>query len=176
MHPEKTRERAGGGFGLTLNSIARVLRRSTNRGVGRGLLSDVTGQALWETALVLPVLIVMLMGVLVLGPLAYVRLAVDAASYDCITAAVEAVSDESQARYQGRIAANQTLDGFRVNPGNASVHIWTNGPWGPGAQTVCRVSFDFAALNIPWASTFGAPGTIAGETALEVQTHKSDWW
>lgn len=142
----------------------------------RGLVRDLRGQALWETAMVLPVLTVMLMGILVFGPLAYVRLAVDAASYDCITAAVEAVSDESQARTQGRIAANQTMEGFRVNPGLVSVHIWANGEWAPGVQTVCRVSFNVAALNIPWASTFGVPSTVTSETALDVQTHKSDWW
>ena len=140
------------------------------------LVQDSSGQALWETAMVLPVLTVMLMGILVFGPLAYVRLAVDAASYDCITAAVEAVSDVSQARLQGRIAANQTLEGFRVNPGGASIQIWADGPWEPGVQTVCRISFNVSALNIPWASTFGVPGTITGETALDVQTHKSDWW
>lgn len=153
-----------------------TLKTRLNRHLSPTLVQDSSGQALWETAMVLPVLTVMLMGVLVLGPLAYVRLAVDAASYYCITAAVEAVSDESQARLQGRIAANQTLEGFRVNPGNAAVHIWANGAWEPGVQTVCRVSFNVSALNIPWASTFDVPGTITGETALDVQSHKSDWW
>lgn len=142
----------------------------------RGLVRDSRGQALWETAMVIPLLSAMLMGILVFGPLAYIRLAVDAASYDCITAAAEAVSDESQGRLQGRIAATETLRGFRVDPDNASIHIWSNGAWAPGVQAVCRVGFNFGALGIPWASTLGAPVIVAGETALEVQTHKSDWW
>jgi hypothetical protein len=139
---------------------------------------DEAGQALYETALVLPVLLVLLVGVILFGPLAYTRLAVDAASYDCVTAAIEAVSDENQAVYQGRVAANRTIQGFRLNPGHASVFIWTNGSWGPGAQMVCQVDYDFNAVRIPGVSTFfpGSGGILSGETALAVESHKSDWW
>ena len=161
-------------------TLAGLLAEPEDSATSRRLAAnrDEAGQALYETALVLPVLLVLLVGVILFGPLAYTRLAVDAASYDCVTAAIEAVSDENQAVYQGRVAANRTIQGFRLNPGHASVFIWTNGSWGPGAQMVCQVDYDFKAVRIPGVSTFfpGSGGILSGETALAVESHKSDWW
>lgn len=141
-------------------------------------LKEEDGQALFETALVLPILMVMLIGVILVGPLAYVRLAIDAASYDCVTQAVEAVSSESQAHYQGRVAALQTIRGYRINPTHATVNIWADGGWDRGARMVCRVSYDFKASKIPGASLLFAGGDrrLTSETSLSVETLKSDWW
>lgn len=142
------------------------------------LTEDHAGQALFETALVLPVLVVMMVGVILFGPLLYTRLAVDAASYDCVTAAAQAVSRQSQAVYQGRLAAKATIHGFRLNPSHSSVFMWSTERWGPGAQVVCRVDYGFKAARIPGASVLFSGGDVLvrGETALAIETHKSDWW
>jgi len=146
------------------------------RGARSGM--DEAGQALYETALVLPVLLILLIGVITFGPMAYVRIVVDAASYNCVTAAVEAVSSEWRSQNQGRIMANETIEGHRLNPDHVEVYIWSTGSWGPGAQMVCRVDYDFQSTNIPGVSYFfpDSARVISGETALAVETHKSDWW
>jgi hypothetical protein len=151
----------------------RKLARSTRR-----FLAARQGQALYETALVLSLFLVMMIGVVMFGPLAYIRLAVDAASYDCVTSAVEAVSSEHQAHYQGRTAAWQTLQGFRLNPAHASVYIWPDGDWGRGARMVCQVDYDLRLSTLPGVEAFfpGSDATISSRTALAVETFKSDWW
>lgn len=139
--------------------------------------ADEQGQALYETALVLFLFLVMMIGVVMFGPLVYVRLAVDAASYDCVTAAVEAVSSENQGHYQGRTAAWQTLQGFSLNPARASVYIWPDGTWRRGARMVCRVEYDLRLSALPGVEAFfpGSDATISASTALAVETLKSAW-
>jgi len=143
----------------------------------RRFTSDERGQALYEAALVLFLFLVMMIGIVMFGPLVYTRLAVDAASYDCVTAAVEAVSNESQGYYQGRVAVSQTLQGFRLDPARTTVHIWTNGAWGRGAQMVCQVSYDLRLSGLPAVGTLfpGSDAVIEGQTALAVETFKSQW-
>ena len=146
-------------------------------GPGRRLATDERGQALYETALVLFLFLVMMIGIVMFGPLVYTRLAVDAASYDCVTSAVEAVSSESQGYYQGRVAASQTLQGFRLDPSHTTVHIWTDGTWGRGARMVCQVSYDLRLSGLPGVTLFfpGSDAVIDSQTALAVETFKSQW-
>ncbi len=145
--------------------------------LGRRLATDEQGQALYETALVLFLFLVMMIGIVMFGSLVYTRLAVDAASYDCVTSAVEAVSSESQGYYQGRVAASQTLQGFRLNPSRTTVHIWTDGTWGRGARMVCQVSYDLRLSGLPGVALFfpGSDAVIDSQTALAVETFKSQW-
>jgi Flp pilus assembly pilin Flp len=144
----------------------------------RRFLADERGQALYETAILVFLFLVMMIGVVMFGPLVYTRLATDAASYDCVTAAVEAVSSEGQGCYQGRTAAWQTLQGFRLNPSHASIYIWSDGAWGRGARMVCRVDYDLHLSGLPGASAFfpGSDQVVSSRTALMVEQFKSDWW
>jgi len=145
--------------------------------LGRRLAAGEQGQALYETALVLFLFLVMMIGIVMFGPLVYTRLAVDAASYDCVTSAVEAVSSESQGYYQGRVAASRTLQGFRLDPARASVYVWSDGVWRRGSRMVCRVSYDLRPSGLPGVAFFfpGSDAVINSQTALAVETFKSRW-
>ncbi len=72
-----------------------------------------TGQAALELAIILPVLIILLAGVMLLGPLVYTNLAVSTAAGDCVTAAAQTL-DPQQGRFQGIAAAQESLAGFRI--------------------------------------------------------------
>jgi len=140
------------------------------------MVKDRKGQALYETALVLFLFLVMMIGVVMIGPLVYTRLAVDVACYDCITAAVEAM-EEDQGQYQGRTAAWQTLAGYRLDPTRASIYIWPDGTWDRGAQVTCRVTYRLRLGNLPGVSAFfgGGEVIIARSASLDVESYKSKW-
>jgi uncharacterized protein (UPF0333 family) len=75
---------------------------------------DERGQAAVEMAVVLPVFIVILLGVIAFGRLVYTHLAVMTATNDCVTAAAQA-TNLSQAVTQGFTARETSLSTYAVS-------------------------------------------------------------
>ena len=135
------------------------------------------GQALFELALALTLLLIMMAGVMAIGPLAYVRIAVDTASYDCVTAAGRSL-DAYQGAYQGVRTAEETLDGFGLlDPALVAVSVTTPSDWTRGEDVVCLVSYDVQLERIPLASlvTGEAVRTVSSTAIGRIEQFKSNW-
>ena len=135
------------------------------------------GQALFELALALTLLLIMMAGVMAIGPLSYVRVAVDTASYDCVTAAGRSL-DAYQGTYQGVRTAEETLDGFGLlDPALVGVSVMTPNNWSRGEDVVCVVSYDVQLERIPLASliTGEAVRTVSSTALGRIEQFKSDW-
>ncbi len=133
------------------------------------------GQALIEMALVVPVFLLLIGGALWFGPQAYAALAAESISYDCATAASQSL-DVLQGVTQGRVAAMQTAQGYRIAPANVSIHIMTPAKWDRGAQVACVAAVKPWGNNqLPLVSALGAPGTQYSRTLMLIAPYKSRW-
>ncbi len=135
------------------------------------------GQALMELALVLTLLMIMIGGVMALGPLTYVRIAVDTASYDCATAAGRSLKP-ARGAYQGTLAAQETLDGFGLlDPGRAAISVTAQGSWSRGSEVLCTVSYAVPLGQFPLATLItGETVRTVSSTALgRIETFKASW-
>jgi Flp pilus assembly protein TadG len=132
------------------------------------------GQALYEMALVLFLLLVIFLGIVHFGPRVYVRLAVDTAAYDCAIASVETLSS-TRGRSQGYDAADATLSGFGLNTSRA--HVQVVGTWERASPVTCRVTYHHAGSFLPFVDVLfpGASSTTSAEVTLLVATFKSRW-
>jgi Flp pilus assembly protein TadG len=141
------------------------------------LFRNSDGQALFELALALSLLLVMMAGVMAIGPLSYVRIAVDTASYDCVTAAGRSL-DAHQGAYQGVKTAEETLDGFGLlSPSLVGISVTTPNDWTRGEDVVCVVSYDVQLGRIPLASliTGEAVRTVSSTAMGRIEQFKSNW-
>lgn len=141
------------------------------------LLRDQAGQALFELALALTLLLVMMAGVMAIGPLSYVRVAVDTASYDCATAAGRSL-DAVQGAYQGTRTAEETLAGFGLlDPALVGISVTTPNHWARGEALICRVSYDVQLERIPLATwiTGEAVRTVSSTALGRIEQFKSNW-
>ena len=135
------------------------------------------GQALFELSLALTLLLIMMAGVMAIGPLSYVRIAVDTASYDCAIAAGRSLS-ATQGTYQGIMAANETLDGFGLlDSGRAGVSVTTQNNWNRGEDVICLISYDVRLGQIPLASliTGESVRTVSSTAFGRIEQYKSKW-
>src|SRR5512146_2825406 len=96
------------------------------------------GQALVELALVLPLFLLLIGGALWFGPQAYAKLASDAISYDCATAASQSL-DAALGMKQGRVAAYETGSGFRIPRANVDITVIPPARWDRGQPVACVV-------------------------------------
>jgi Flp pilus assembly protein TadG len=146
-----------------------LLTRNRNKGIRQD-----DGQALYEMALVMFLFLVIMVGVIEFGPRVYVRLAVDTAAYDCATAGVETL-DKTRGMRQARVAADETLRGFRLDTSRATVSV--NGTWERSAPVTCQVTYKHKDSFLPFASMMFpdlAAKTEARVTLLTA-TFKSKW-
>lgn len=134
-------------------------------------------QAYLELLIVLPLLLLLLAGLMYFGRVFYVKLAVEAASYDCARTLAESL-DPDQARFQAAVSARRTVYGFLLNPAAAEVRFYeTEGAWGRGRQVVCAVGYDAYVGNIPFVEWVRPGGTVRVRafTAMRVEKYKSRW-
>lgn len=125
-----------------------------------------------ETALILTLLIIILGGVMTIGPLVYTHLAVQTAANDCATAAAQTL-DPDQGRFQGIAAAQESLAGFRIRQVAAGITI--AGIWARGSPVTCTVSYDVDLSGIPLVAAFNPPTHIEYSVSLPAQRFKSVW-
>src|SRR5438105_3630204 len=95
-----------------IRNVARLMRAA----------QDERGQSLAELAVVLPLILIMVSGIMFFGRVLYVALAVDAASFDGARASVETLTRE-RGPSQGLEAAALTLSGYYLDPGAAQISV-----------------------------------------------------
>lgn len=130
-----------------------------------------SGQAALEMALLLPVLLLLLGGVMTLGPLVYAHLAVLTAANDCAVAAAQTLSGE-QGRFQGVAAAQATLASYHVRQ---DAGILVASTWERGAPVTCTVSYTVDLSGIPLVASFNPDPHVEYSVTLPAQAYKSVW-
>ena len=134
------------------------------------------GQAMLELALILTLLFIMMAGVMSIGPLAYVRIATDMASYDCVTTAGRSLN-ANRGDYQGRAAADGTLIGFGLDPGQMDVFMTAPHDWARGNDVVCVVNYTVQLGRIPLATliTGQSEKTVSSTAIGRIEQFKSNF-
>ena len=140
------------------------------------------GQAALELAVVLPLILLFLIGIVTFGRLIYTHLAVMTAANDCATVAAQA-TDPYDGVAQGTAAREQSLSAFSV-----SQQVTTAGLVAAASQSSRGVSTPSnytCQVGYPLRSQFATlfPGvalparffTLKYEFTLEAQPYKSNW-
>ena len=127
------------------------------------------GQAAAELALVLPIIMFIIVGILVLGRLFYIHLALITATNDCVTAASQAMRSDA-AYAQGNLARQQSLATFSVpqrNPGGL----------GYANDATCQTGYTAGKSIFFEGGGTWDPSifTIYYQFSLPIQPYKSDW-
>ena len=127
------------------------------------------GQAAAELVLILPLLVMMIVGMLVIGRLLYIHLALITATNDCATAAAQAVRAD-QAYRQGNEARSQSLATFAVPQDNP-------GGLGYSNDATCQTGYTVEALMFYDDENTWHPRvfTIYYQFSQPLQPYKSDW-
>jgi Flp pilus assembly protein TadG len=130
------------------------------------------GQAILELAIVLPILAVLLAAVIALGPLIYMHIATQQASFDCAVAAAQSL-DESQGYMQGIYAAQASFGSFNVNPGRANISV--RGNWDRNGMVVCEIAYSVPTGAFPFHAVLSPPSVVRYSTSLPTHVYKSEW-
>ncbi|MCC6192518.1 MAG: pilus assembly protein [Anaerolineales bacterium] len=127
------------------------------------------GQASVELVMVLPLLVLMILGMLVLGRMLYIHLALITATNDCATAAAQAVRSD-QAYRQGNAARSQSLATFAVPQENPGGLAFSN-------DATCQTGYTAEPEWFFWGGGTWHPRvfTIYYEFSQPRQPYKSDW-
>ncbi len=127
------------------------------------------GQASVELVMVLPLLVLMILGLLVLGRMLYIHLALITATNDCATAAAQAVRSD-QAYVQGNAARSQSLATFAVPQENPGGLAFSN-------DATCQTGYTAEPEWFFWGGGTWHPQvfTIYYEFSQPRQPYKSDW-
>ena len=130
------------------------------------------GQSGVEMAMLLSVLLLIVGGIMTIGPVVYINIAVMNAANDCAFAAAQTL-DITQSRFQGINAAQETLSGFHINASNAAIGVYGGGL--RGAPVTCSVSYMIDFTGIPMHRLFQADPNAHFEVTLPAQNFKSVW-
>lgn len=127
------------------------------------------GQASVELVLVLPLLLLMILGLLLLGRMLYIHLALITATNDCATAAAQAVRSD-QAYQQGNAARSQSLATFAVPQDNP-------GGLGFSNDATCQTGYTGEPVMFFWGGGTWHPRifSIHYQFSQPRQPYKSDW-
>ncbi len=135
-----------------------------------------SGQAYIELVLVLPLFLLTVAALIFFGRVLYIKIALDMASYDACRAAVEAM-DGSAGISQGYTAGMNTLQGFNLSAGAASLSIAPQGAWQRGTPVACGAGFNLFVGDIPLVSAISNSRSLSlqSETWSRVETWRSYW-
>ena len=139
------------------------------RNYGASRPSIEKGQASVELAMILPILVLMVLGLIFLGRTLYIHLALITATNDCATAASQAVRYD-QAYRQGNAARSQSLSTFAVPQDNP-------GGLGYSSTATCQTGYTPEQLFFFWGGGTWHPRifTIYYQFSQPLQPYKSDW-
>lgn len=140
--------------------------------VGKSAKGREKGTAVLEMAAILPLAVVLLAGVLTLGPYVHIGIATQQASYDCAVAAAQSL-DSSQGGMQGIAAAQASFQAFRLNNSRASYSLAGN--WERNGWVECSVSYSVPLGAFPLKEVVSMPEIVQAHTVLPVQVFKSEW-
>ena len=122
---------------------------------GRDPHSGERGQALAELAVVLPLVLILVSGIMFFGRMLYTALAIDAASFDGARAAVETLT-RTRGPDQGVQAAALTLSGYYLDPTAASINVVPLTAWDRGSAVLSHICYNVRVDDIPLVRWFSA--------------------
>ncbi len=130
------------------------------------------GQSILELAIVLPILAMLLGAVIALGPLVYMNLATQQASYDCAFAAAQSL-DAAQGYAQGLYAAQASFSAFNLTPGRADISV--RGDWERNGMVVCEIAYRVPTGAFPFHAVLSPPSEVRYSVSLPPHAFKSEW-
>ncbi len=130
------------------------------------------GQSILELAIVLPILALLLGAIIALGPLVYMNLATQQASYDCAIAAAQSL-DAAQGYAQGLYAAQASFSAFNLTPGRADISV--RGDWERNGMVVCEIAYQVPTGAFPFHAVISPPSEVRYSVSLPPHAFKSEW-
>ena len=129
------------------------------------------GQALVETALVLPLLLMLAIGVVGIGRLTSARMGVDAVVREAARAAAEA-NDAGSALNQGVARGQQVAAGYGLTDGTLQLGVDV-GQFAPGGAVEASASYTVSFGDLPllgWAQV-----TVRSSHVERIDIYRSRW-
>ena len=137
----------------------------------RGRSPVCRGQALVETALVVPMLLMLAFGVVAAGRVAHGQMAVSAAAREAARAA--ALADTAgDARARGVAHARDVSEGFRLDEGAIDVRVET-GSFSRGGEVRAVVHYMVSLRSLPLLSRVSVP--VASSHQERIDLYRSRW-
>ena len=130
------------------------------------------GQSILELAIVLPILALLLGAVIALGPLVYMHIATQQASYDCAIAAAQSL-DAAQGYAQGLYAAQASFGAFNLTPARADISV--RGDWERNGMIVCEIAYRVPTGAFPFHAVISLPSEVRYSVSLPPHAFKSEW-
>ena len=130
------------------------------------------GQSILELAIVLPILALLLGAVIALGPLVYMHIATQQASYDCAVAAAQSL-DAAQGYAQGLYAAQASFGAFNLTPARADISV--RGDWERNGMIVCEIAYRVPTGAFPFHAVISPPSEVRYSVSLPPHAFKSEW-
>ncbi len=131
----------------------------------RSALREESGQALVEAAIVLPVLLVLVFGVVMAGRVVHAKIAVQAAAREAGRALATA-SSEHQGLTDADNAARSAADGYGLAADGLSVDLESNG-FERGGTVTATVSYDVGLGGLPLLDSVGVTVTSSHSERIE---------
>jgi hypothetical protein len=141
-------------------------------GAGLRCAESEGGQSILEMAIVLPIMALLLGAVIALGPLVYMNLATQQASYDCAIAAAQSL-DAAQGYAQGLYAAQASFSAFNLAPGRADISV--RGDWERNGIVVCEIAYRVPTGAFPFHAVISPPSEVRYSVSLPPHAFKSEW-
>ena len=150
----------------------------TNNWTPRGRAAE-RGQASVELVLILPLVVLMIVGLLVIGRVLYVHLAIITAANDCATSAAQATQFERMMG-QGFVARENSLSTFQVSQSVTTGGIYSAvSAHNAFGNVACQVGYP---QEVRWLGTFSGSifvgrqfFTVQYTIHLPWQPYKSNW-
>jgi len=139
------------------------------RKVQAWLVRGESGQALVETAIVLPVLLVLAFGVVMAGRVVHAKIAVQAAAREAGRALATAPSEEGGLT-DADTAARSAADGYGLSADGLSVALESNGFARDGTVTA-TVSYDVGLGGLPFIGDLDV--TVSSSHSENVEPYRS---
>jgi Flp pilus assembly protein TadG len=139
------------------------------RRIAARFLRGESGQALVEAALVLPVLLVLVFGVVMAGRVVHAKIAVQAAAREASRTLATAPSEE-QGLTDANNAARSAADGYGLSSNGLSVDLQSNG-FERGGTVSASVSYDVALGGLPLLDAVDI--TVSSRHSEQVDPYRS---
>ena len=146
-------------------------RRNVSAFIGSARTGRSPGQALIETALVIPMLLVLAFGVVGVGRVTQAQLAVSAAAREA--ARVGALADDAaQAREQGRSQGEKVAQGYGLTGDSFTITV-DAGSFERGGKVRAAARYEVALDDLPLLSWARVP--VASEHVERIDLYRSRW-
>ncbi|MDP9180647.1 MAG: pilus assembly protein [Chloroflexota bacterium] len=139
------------------------------RKIAARFLRGESGQALVEAALVLPVLLVLVFGVVMAGRVVHAKIAVQAAAREASRSLATAPSEE-QGLTDANNAARSAADGYGLSANGLSVDLQSNG-FARGGTVSASVSYDVGLGGLPLLDAVDI--TVSSSHSEQVDPYRS---